>query len=98
MTKDMMAKALSQFFVKHKTDKMDLSEYKSHGNDVPVKDYLLRRAFGSWNRVLSAMQHRYPIDLETLLAKPAPAPKPAPKKVAPKKTVAKPKVEKKDVK
>ena len=98
MTKDKMAKALSEFFVKHKTDKMDLSEYKSHGNSVPVKDYLLRRAFGSWNRVLSAMQKRYPIDLETLLAKPAPAPKPAPKKVAPKTTVAKPKVEKKDVK
>lgn len=100
MTKDMMAKALSKFFVEHKTDKMDLSEYKSHGNSVPVKDYLLRRAFGSWNRVLSAMQKRYPIDLETLLAPaptPAPAPKPAPKKVAPKTTVAK-KVEKKDVK
>ena len=97
MTKDMMAKALSEFLVKHKTDKMDLSEYKAHGNSVPVKDYLLRRAFGSWSRVLSAMQKRYPIDLETLLA-PAPAPKPAPKKVAPKKTVAKPKVEKKDVK
>jgi len=97
MTKDMMAKALSEFLVKHKTDKMDLSEYKAHGNSVPVKDYLLRRAFGSWSRVLSAMQKRYPIDLETLLA-PAPAPKPAPKKVTPKKTVVKPKVEKKDVK
>ena len=93
----MMAKALSEFLVKHKTDKMDLSEYKAHGNSVPVKDYLLRRAFGSWSRVLSAMQKRYPIDLETLLA-PAPAPKPAPKKVTPKKTVVKPKVEKKDVK
>lgn len=91
----MMAKALSEFFVKHKTDKMDLSEYKNFGNGVPVKDYLLRRAFGSWSRVLSAMQKRYPIDLETLLT-PAPAPKPEPKKVAPKTTVAKPKVEKKE--
>ena len=98
MTKDKMAKALSDFLVKRKVDTISLSEYKGLGNDVPVKDYLLRRAFGSWNRVLSAMQHRHPIDLETLLAKPAPAPKPAPKKVAPKKTVAKPKVEKKDVK
>ena len=93
-----MAKALSDFLVKNKVETMDLPTYKSFGNDVPVKDYLLRRAFGSWNRVLSATQKRYPIDLETLLAKPAPAPKPAPKKVAPKKTVAKPKVEKKDVK
>ena len=98
MTKDKMAKALSEFLVKRKVDTISLSEYKGLGNDVPVKDYLLRRAFGSWNRVLSAMQKRYPIDLETLLAKPAPAPKPAPKKVAPKTTVAKPKVEKKDVK
>ena len=98
MTKDMMAKALSEFFVKKGVETMDLPTYKEFGNDVPVKDYLLRRAFGSWNRVLSAMQHRHPIDLETLLAKPAPAPKPAPKKEAPKTTVAKPKVEKKDVK
>ena len=90
-----MAKALSEFFIKHKTDKMDLSEYKSHGNSVPVKDYLLRRAFGSWSRVLATMQKRYPIDLETLLT-PAPTPAPAPKKVAPKTTVAKPKVEKKE--
>ena len=93
----MMAKALSDFCKKNKVEEMDLKTYKGFGNDVPVKDYLLRRAFGSWNRVLSAMQKRYPIDLETLLA-PAPAPKPTPKKVAPKKTVAKPKVEKKDVK
>jgi len=92
-----MAKALSEFLVKRKVDTISLSDYKGLGNSVPVKDYLLRRAFGSWNRVLSAMQKRYPIDLETLLA-PAPAPKPTPKKVAPKKTVAKPKVEKKDVK
>ena len=92
-----MAKALSEFLVKHKTDKMDLSEYKAHGNSVPVKDYLLRRAFGSWTRVLSAMQKRYPIDLETLVA-PAPAPKPAPK-VTPKKVTPKvTKVEKEDVK
>ena len=97
MTKDKMAKALSEFLVKRKVDTISLSDYKGLGNSVPVKDYLLRRAFGSWNRVLSAMQKRYPIDLETLLA-PAPAPKPTPKKVASKKTVAKPKVEKKDVK
>ena len=98
MTKAKMAKALSEFLVKRKVDTISLSDYKGLGNDVPVKDYLLRRAFGSWSRVLSAMQKRHPIDLETLLA-PAPAPKPAPKKVTPKKVTPKvAKVEKKDVK
>ena len=41
MTKDKMAKALSDFCKKHKVETMDLVTYKSHGNDVPVKDYLL---------------------------------------------------------
>ena len=76
MTKDKMAKALSDFCKKHNVETMDLVTYKSHGNDVPVKDYLLRRAFGSWNRVLSAMKKRHPV----VLAAPTPAPTPAPKK------------------
>lgn len=74
MTKDKMAKALSDFCKKHKVESMDLITYKSHGNDVPVKDYLLRRAFGSWNRVMSAMKKRHPVVLA------APTPAPAPKK------------------
>ena len=74
MTKDKMAKALSDFCKKHKVETMDLITYKSHGNDVPVKDYLLRRAFGSWNRVLSAMKKRHPVVVA------APTPAPAPKK------------------
>ena len=40
MTKDMMVKALSEFMAKE-GGVMDLAEYKSHGNDVPVKDYFL---------------------------------------------------------
>ena len=60
MTKDMMVKALSDFMAKE-GGVMDLAEYKSQGNDVPVKDYLLRRAFGSWNRVLSVVSKRYPV-------------------------------------
>ena len=88
MTKDMMAKALSDFLTKKDMKTVTLSEYKGFGNDVPVKDYLLRRAFGSWSRVLSAMNLRHPVKLTP---KPTPAPKAAPKKVAPKK-------EKKDVK
>ena len=72
MTKDKMAKALSDFCKKHNVETMDLVTYKSHGNDVPVKDYLLRRAFGSWNRVLSAMKKRHPV----VVAAPAPAPAP----------------------
>jgi hypothetical protein len=87
MTKDMMAKALSDFFVEEGVETMDLPTYKSHGNKVPVKDYLLRRAFGSWNRVLSAMKKRHPVAVVE-----APAPTPAPK--APKAK----KAEKKDVK
>jgi hypothetical protein len=87
MTKDMMAKALSDWFVEKGVESMDLRTYKSHGNDVPVKDYLLRRAFGSWSRVLSAMKKRHPVAVVE-----APAPTPAPK--APKAK----KAEKKDVK
>ena len=91
MTKDMMAKALSDWFVEEGVESMDLRTYKSHGNDVPVKDYLLRRAFGSWNRVLSAMRKRHPV----AVVEEAPAPTPAPKAKA--KAPAK-KAEKKDVK
>ena len=83
----MMAKALSDWFVEKGVESMDLRTYKSHGNDVPVKDYLLRRAFGSWTRVLSAMKKRHPVAVVE-----APAPTPAPK--APKAK----KAEKKDVK
>ncbi len=84
----MMAKALSDWFVEKGVESMDLRTYKSHGNDVPVKDYLLRRAFGSWTRVLSAMKKRHPV----AVVEEAPAPTPAPK--APKAK----KAEKKDVK
>ena len=84
MTKDMMAKAVSEYFSKE-GGSMDLATYKSKGNDVPVKDFMLRRAFGSWNRVLSVVEHRYPVAVA-----------PAPKKEV-KKAPAKKKVEKKDV-
>jgi len=84
----MMAKALSDWFAEEGVESMDLRTYKSHGNDVPVKDYLLRRAFGSWTRVLSAMKKRHPV----AVVEEAPAPTPAPK--APKAK----KAEKKDVK
>jgi hypothetical protein len=90
MTKDMMAKALSDWFVEQGVEKMDLRTYKSHGNDVPVKDYLLRRAFGSWSRVLNAMKKRHPV---AVVEAPAPAPAPKAKPKAPAK-----KAEKKDVK
>jgi len=88
MTKDMMAKALSDWFVEQGVESMDLPTYKSHGSDVPVKDYMLRRAFGSWKRVISAMKKRHPV----VVAVEAPAPAPTPK--APKAK----KAEKKDVK
>ena len=91
MTKNMMAKALSDWFVEQGVEEMDLPTCKSHGNDVPVKDYMLRRAFGSWRRVLSAMKKRHPV----AVVEEAPAPTPAPK--AKPKAPAK-KAEKKDVK
>ena len=76
MTKDMMVKALSEYF-KKEGGVMDLAEYKSHGSDVPVKDYLLRRAFGSWSRVLSVMNKRYPISVAPVeVEKPKAEPKP----------------------
>ena len=77
MTKNMMIKAVSDFFAEKGVESMDLVEYKSYGSDVPVKDYLLKRYFGSWNRVVAAALHRFPVEVEV-----APAPKPkAAKKV-----------------
>jgi len=87
MTKDMMVKVLSDFIASKGVETMDLATYKSFGNDVPVKDYLLKRAFGSWNRVLSVLKNRYPVQVVV---------KEAPKKVAPKKVTTKEEV--KDVK
>tara|TARA_E500000178_G_C16938489_1_gene715179 strand:+ start:1060 stop:1326 length:267 start_codon:yes stop_codon:yes gene_type:complete len=78
MTKDMMVKAVSDFMAKE-GGVMNLAEYKSHGNDVPVKDYLLRRQFGSWNRVLSVVNKRYPISVTPVEVE---KPKAAPKKKA----------------
>jgi hypothetical protein len=82
MTKDMMAKALSDFFAEEGVEKMDLTTYKSHGMKVPVKDYMLRRAFGSWSRVLSAMKKRHPVVVAVKAPTPTPAPAPKAKKKA----------------
>ena len=56
MTKDMMIKALSEFMASKGVDSMTLVEYKGYGSDVPVKDYILKRYFGSWNRVMSVVK------------------------------------------
>ena len=72
----MMIKALSDFMASKDVEVMTLAEYKEYGNDVPVKDYLLKRYFGSWNRVMSVVKARYPVSVA-----PAPAPK-VEKKVA----------------
>ena len=74
----MMIKAVSDFFAEKGVESMDLVEYKSYGSDVPVKDYLLKRYFGSWNRVLGVVKKRYPISVapvEVKVEKPAPKPK-----------------------
>ena len=79
MTKDMMVKALSEFIASKGKETMTLAEYKAEGNDVPVKDFYLRRRLGSWNRVLAVMNKRYPVDTPAPAPEPAPAPKAAPK-------------------
>ena len=65
-----MIKSISEFFAKNKVESMSLMEYKSYGSDVPVKDYIIRRYFGSWNRVLSVINKRYPVSIAV-----TPAPK-----------------------
>ena len=82
----MMIKAVSEFFAKHGVETMELATYKSHGNDVPVKDYLLKRNFGSWNRILNVVKVRYPVSITPV------------KVEKPKAAPVKEKVEKKDVK
>jgi len=77
MTKNMMLKALSEFVASKGVEHMTLAEYKAGGTEVPVRDYLLRRKFGSWNRVMAAAKFRFPI----VLPEPAPVPKAAPKAV-----------------
>lgn len=88
----MMIKALSDFMASKGVEKMDLVTYKGFGNDVPVKDFMLRRAFGSWSRVLGVVKKRYPVQV---VVKEAPK-KATPKKVTPKKVSTKKEV--KDVK
>lgn len=82
MTKNMMIKAVSDFFTEN-GGVMDLATYKSYGSDAPVKDYMLRRQFGSWNRVLSVVKNRYPVEVPVVE-----------EKVVEKKAAPKPKVEK----
>jgi len=78
MTKNMMLKALSDYMQAKNVDTISLAEYKAD-EKAPVRDYLLRRKFGSWNRVLAAAKFRFPIEIA------APAPAPAPKKAKAKK-------------
>ena len=73
-----MLKALSDYMQAKNVDTISLAEYKAD-EKAPVRDYLLRRKFGSWNRVLAAAKFRFPIEIA------APAPAPAPKKAKAKK-------------
>ena len=75
MTKNMMLKALSEYMQAKNVDTISLSDYKAD-EKAPVRDYLLRRKFGSWNRVLAAAKHRFPLEVAVVEA-PAPAPKKA---------------------
>jgi hypothetical protein len=75
MTKNMMLKALSDYMASKNVDYVSLSDYKAD-EKAPVRDYLLRRKYGSWNRVVAAALHRYPV----VVSAPAPAPEPKPVK------------------
>jgi len=76
MTKDMMIKALSEFMASKGVDSMTLVEYKGYGSDAPVKDYILKRYFGSWNRILAVVNKRYPVSVAPVkVEKPKAAPK-----------------------
>jgi len=68
----MMLKALSDYMASKGVDTVSLADYKAD-EKAPVRDYLLRRKFGSWNRVLAAAKYRFPVNA-------APAPEPTPKK------------------
>ena len=87
MTRRKMAQALSDYFSKN-GGSMDLAMYKSKGNDVPVKDYVLRKHFGNWSMVLAKVERIAPWTVEVV--------KPV-KKAPAKKSPAKKKVETKDV-
>ena len=82
-----MAQALSDYFSKN-GGSMDLAMYKSKENDVPVKDYVLRKHFGNWSMVLAKVERIAPWTVEVV--------KPV-KKAPAKKSPAKKKVETKDV-
>ena len=62
MTKHMMLKALSEYMQSKGVDTVSLSDYKAD-EKAPVRDYLLRRKFGSWNRVLAAAKFRFPVEV-----------------------------------
>lgn len=69
------AKGFKRVYASKNVDTISLPEYKAD-EKAPVRDYLLRRKYGSWNRVLSAAKYRFPIKV-TVVETPAPAPKKA---------------------
>jgi hypothetical protein len=94
MTRQMIAQAVSDFFSEN-GGPMDLATYKSYGDKVPVKDYILRKHFGGWARVISLVAQRAPIKPTPVKETPK---KESVKKATAKKAPAKKKEEKKDVK
>ena len=69
-----MLKALSEYMQSKGVDTVSLSDYKAD-EKAPVRDYLLRRKFGSWNRVLAAAKFRFPVEVPAVVETPAPDPK-----------------------
>lgn len=66
----MIAKAVSEYFVKE-GGILNIVEYKGKGKDVPVKDYIIRKHFGSWNRFVAVIGKRYPVIIPEVAKAPA---------------------------
>ena len=66
----MIVKSVSEYFVKE-GGILSVVEYKGKGKDVPVKDYIIRKHFGSWNRFISILNKRYPANIPEVTKTPA---------------------------
>ena len=93
--KKIVLKQLADYFAK-KGSILSVPEYKA-AEDKPMRYMVAKRPFGSWARMQSMVKRNFPDQWAKAnpVATPAPAPKAAVKKVAPKKAQAAPKKAKK---
>jgi hypothetical protein len=93
--KKAVLKKLADYFAE-KGSVLNPTEYKA-ADDAPIRYMVAKRPFGSWARMQSMIKTNFPDQWAKAnpVATPAPAPKAAVKKVAPKKAQAAPKKAKK---